>query len=209
MRRSLKAAAVCGICGPILFAGVVITLSFLELGFMLTLGWNPLTAPTRDWPSGLALGPAGLVMTAAFPACGLLLVLFSFGLHRGFQKTRAGPAASILLAVAGFAMCLLAFSTDPTNNAGPPTLHGLIHDAAFAVLGCMLLLSLAASGFAFRSRGKWTMAVFSWVTAVLIVPSFTAKGIVFYFFLAAFLAWCEAAAVQLLRSELGGVRVGT
>ena len=22
-----------------------------------SLGWNPLTAPTHEWPSGLALGP--------------------------------------------------------------------------------------------------------------------------------------------------------
>ena len=201
MCRLLKAAAVCGICGPILFAGVLVTLSFLEYGFMLTLGWNPLTAPTCDWPSGLALGPGGFVMTAAFPACGLLLVFFALGLRRGFRTARAGSTASILLALAGFAMCLLAFSTDPTNSAAPPTLHGLIHDAAFAVLGCTLLASLAAFGFAFRSRGKWTTAIFSWVTAALMVPSFTEKGIVFYFFLAAFLAWCEAAAVQLLRSD--------
>lgn len=84
MPRMLKTAAMCGIAGPILFAGVVVTLSFLERDFMLSLGWDPLTAPTRDWPSGLALGPGGFVMTGAFLASGLLLVFFAFGLRRIF-----------------------------------------------------------------------------------------------------------------------------
>ena len=66
MPRMVKAAAVCGIAGPILFAVAVAALSFLERDFMLTLGWDQLTAPTRDWPSGLALGPGGFAMTAAF-----------------------------------------------------------------------------------------------------------------------------------------------
>jgi hypothetical protein len=200
VRRAVKAAAVCGIAGPILFAGVVAALSFMERDFMFRLGWNPLTAPTRDWPSGLALGPGGIVMTAAFLSCGLLLGLFALGLRSRLRTAPAGSAASILLALAGSAMCLLAFPTDPTNSAAPATLHGRIHDAAFAVTGTALLASLACFGFAFCGRGKWVSAVFSWMTAALIVPSFTVKGIVFYFFLAAFLAWCEAQAVTLLRS---------
>ncbi len=202
----LKTAAMCGIAGPILFAGVVVTLSFLERDFLLSLGWDPLTAPTRDWPSGLALGPVGFAMTAAFPASGLLLVFFAFGLRRRFKTVPAGAAASILLAVAGLAMCLLAFATDPTNSAAPATLHGRIHDAAFAVTGVALLASLVCFGFAFRGDGRRAFAVFSWVAAALIVPSFTVKGIVFYFFPAVFLAWCEAAAVQLLRSGSGAIR---
>jgi hypothetical protein len=200
MRRMLKTAALCGIGGPILFAGVLVTLSFLEHDFMLTLGWNPLTAPTRGWPSGLALGPWGFVMTAAFIASGLMLVFFAFGLRHAFRAAPAGSTASILLALAGFAMTFLAFSTDPTKSAAPATWHGRIHDAAFIILGVALLASLVAFGFVFRTENKWhANAVISWVTAALIVPSFIVKGIAFYFFLAAFLAWCEADAVRLLR----------
>jgi hypothetical protein len=201
MFRAVKAAAVCGIAGPVLFAGVVGALSFTEREFMRALGWNPLTAPTHDWPSGLALGPGGIAMTAAFLSCGLLLGLFALGLRRSLRTAPAGSAASVLLALAGFAMCFLAFPTDPTNSAVPATLHGRIHDAAFAVTGSALLTSLACFGFAFRGLRKRVSVVFSWMTAALIVPSFTVKGILFYFFLAAFLAWCEAQAVMLLRSE--------
>ncbi|MGD0727743.1 MAG: DUF998 domain-containing protein [Spirochaetia bacterium] len=200
MRRLLKAAAFCGIGGPVLFAGVLAVLSFLEKDFMRALGWDPLTAATRDWPSGLALGPGGFVMTAAFIACGVLLLFFAFGLWQAFQAAPVSSAASIFLALAGLAMSFLAFTTDPTNSRAPATLHGRMHDAAFVVLGVTLLVSLVAFGFIFRTEKKWRAnMVVSWVTAALIVPSFIVKGIAFYFFLAACLLWCEAAAVRLLR----------
>jgi hypothetical protein len=97
-------------------------------------------------------------------------------------------------------MSFLAFSTDPTNPLAPATVHGRIHDAAFVFLGISLFASLAAFGLVFRGKEKWRAnAVISWVTAALIVPAFIVKGFAFYVFLAAFLAWSEAAAIQLLR----------
>jgi Protein of unknown function (DUF998) len=204
MGHALKTAAACGMGGPILFASVVAALTVRERGFMLTLGWDPLVAPTRDWPSGLALGPEGFVMTATFLVCGLILAFFVFGLLREFRSDKGGRTASIFLFLAGLAMCLLAFPTDPTNSAAPATLHGRLHDGAFATVGVALLASMAAFGFVFRRRGQWGTAIFSWGTAALIVPSFTVKGIVFYFFLAAFLAWSEVAALRLLRGGVGG-----
>jgi hypothetical protein len=197
-RSRLKAAAACGIAGPALFAGVLAALSLGEQGFMTTLGWNPLTAPTHDWPSGLALGPWGLVMSAAFVACGLGLGFFARALRAALPGAE-GRAASLLLALAGAAMVCLVFPTDPTDAGGPSTLHGRIHDASFVVLGAALVSAMAVFGFAFLRRGWRAHAVLSWVTVGLIVPSFTAKGLVFYFFLAAVLAWCEAAAVRVLR----------
>ena len=199
-RRTLKAAAVCGTAGPALFAAVLVVLTFLEKDFMHSLGWNPLTAVTRDWPSGLALGPFGFVMTAAFVAGGLALAFLAFGLWQAFQKSRIAGAASILLAFAGLAMSLLAFSTDPTSSRALPTLHGRVHDAAFAVFGAALSGSLVMFGVVFQAEaGPRARTVLSWITAALIVPSFLIKGITFYFFLALYMAWCETAGVMLLR----------
>jgi len=48
-----------GIIGPILLASTIITLTFIEYDFLLTLRWHPLYAPTTDWPSGLSLGEQG------------------------------------------------------------------------------------------------------------------------------------------------------
>src|SRR5208337_917275 len=183
--------------GPVVFAGVLAALSFLEKDFMYALGWNPVTALTHDWPSGLALGPLGPVMTAAFIACGLVLVFFAFGLRQAFRAAPAALAASMLLALAGAAMGFLAFPTDPTNSPLPPTLHGRIHDAAFVSLGITLMASFVAFGFVFRTGKKHGAGtIISWMTAALIVPAFAVKGIAFSFFLAASLAWCETAAIQ-------------
>jgi len=175
-------------------------LSFLEKDFMRALGWNPITAVTHDWPSGLALGPLGPVMTTAFISCGLVLVFFALGLRRAFHAAPAASAASVLLALAGLALSFLAFPTDPTNSLQPPSVHGRIHDAAFVSLGATLIPSLVAFGFIFRTgKTRWAATVISWATAALIVPAFAIKGITFYFFLAASLTWCEAAGIQLLR----------
>jgi hypothetical membrane protein len=181
-------------------AGVVTALTILPRDFMASLGWNPLTAPTRDWPSGLALGPLGLVMTLTFILCGILLVFFARGLRDAYRSARGGAAGSRLLALGGLAMALLAFPTDPTYRHLPLTWHGLLHDAALAVLGAALSLSLAAFGFSFRTAdGGRAMTIFSRITAALIVPAFAVMGLAFYAFLAVFLTWCFAAAISLLR----------
>ena len=196
-RVFVRAAAACGIAGPVLLASVLAVLSFLERDFMRTLGWNPLTAPTHDWPSGLALGPLGAVMTVTFVISGVMLMAFAWGLRETFPAPSAGRAASALLVAAGLAMTLLAFSTDPTDSAAPATLHGRIHDTAFVALGVSMLASLAVFAAVFLRR-KWRVnAVLSLVTCALIFPSFTVKGTVFYFFLAAALAWWEAAALRM------------
>jgi hypothetical protein len=200
MKRAMRAAVAAGTAGPLVFAGVVTALSILERDFMASLGWNPLAAPTRDWPSGLALGPLGLVMTLTFILCGVLLAVFARGMHDAYRSVRGGAPGSWLLALGGLAMALLAFPTDPTYRHLPLTWHGLLHDAAFAVLGAALSLSLAAFGFSFRTAGRGrAMMLFSWITAALIVPAFAVKGLAFYAFLAVFLTWCVAAALALRR----------
>ena len=52
----IKLAARAGLIGPFLFGGVVTTLTILKYDFLRSLGWDPIYAPTFDWPSGLALG---------------------------------------------------------------------------------------------------------------------------------------------------------
>ena len=66
MSGLIRAAAGAGTVGPLAFGLTVAGLSVAEYDFMRGLGWNPITAPTFDWPSGLALGPFGLLMTHAF-----------------------------------------------------------------------------------------------------------------------------------------------
>lgn len=74
-------------CGPVLFATVLLALSALQYDFMLGIGWRPLTDPAGAWPSGLALGPYGTVQVANFVVSGLLLALFALGFHLGVTDT--------------------------------------------------------------------------------------------------------------------------
>jgi len=135
-----RRAALAGIAGPVLFGGGLVVLTALQYGFMLRIGWEPLEDPSGAWPSGLALGPHGWVQDLDFAFSGALLAVFAVGLHRGITgSSKAGPA---LLFVAGVAMALLAFETDPIDRAGPRTLHGWVHDASFVLFVLALVPAL-------------------------------------------------------------------
>src|SRR5215212_6894380 len=125
----IKLASLAGMIGSVLFGGVLIALSVLEYGFMLGIGWRPLSNPSGAWPSGLALGPYGAAQVANFVVSGLLLCLFALGLHLEVATMRGStPLGPSFLFVAGVAMALMGSRTDPIETTGPRSLHGLIHD---------------------------------------------------------------------------------
>ena len=77
--------------GPILFAVVLTTLTIIKYDFLLSLGWDPINAPTFDWPSGLALGKYGFVMTATFIISGLLMFIFALRLKADLKPDSGLP----------------------------------------------------------------------------------------------------------------------
>lgn len=191
--RLVKLAAVVGIIGPILFAIVVTGLTVVQAGFMRSLGWNPL-GPVIDWPSGLALGPLGWVMTITFFVCGTLMAFFAFGLKLALEE----KLATTLLMLSGFAMMGLVFTTDPTLSSTSRTWHGLLHDAFFAVLGLTLMPGMLLLGGAFQRNENWkNLSLYTWSTLALIIPTFWLKGVFFYVFLLAILTWSEVVAFRL------------
>ena len=135
-----KSAALAGTVGSVLFGGVLIILTLIEYDFMRGLGWEPLGLSNTDWPSGLALGPQGYIMTAAFLINGVCVIFFAVGLLRALPSARTSRAAALLLVLAGVAMIGLASTTDPTIRTTPATLHGRIHDGCFVALGMTLFL---------------------------------------------------------------------
>ena len=136
---TVRAAAVAGMVGPALFAATLLALTVIQYDFMLGMGWRPLADPAGAWPSGLALGPHGWAQNASFVLSGTLLTLFAAGLHLGARGgSWIGP---VLLCLAGAAMALMGFETDPIQSPGPRTLHNLIHDLAFALFVLALLPS--------------------------------------------------------------------
>jgi hypothetical protein len=197
----IKSAALAGMSGPVLFGSVLHALSVLEHDFMLGIGWRPVANPAGAWPSGLVLGPYGALQVANFVVSGLLLGFFALGLHLGVTNGRGlPPLGPALLFMAGVAMALMGFETDPIMRVGPRNPHGLIHDAAFVIF---VLAFLAALFFLWRrlrddvcwqGHARYTLA-----TGILAVLLLLLPGVAYYLFLVTLLAWIEVTAIRLWR----------
>ncbi|MDQ3862082.1 MAG: DUF998 domain-containing protein [Actinomycetota bacterium] len=198
-----RAAALAGMVGPVLFAATLLALSAIQYHFMLKIGWRPLADPAGAWPSGLALGPYGWIQTANFVLSGVLLVLFAAGLHLETKDGRGSWMGSASLSVAGAAMALMGFDTDPIRRTGPRTLHGLIHDLAFALFVVALLAALYLLWWRFREDALWHHhARYTLATGVLATLLLPLPGVAYYLFIAVVLVWISTTGVKLWRSTL-------
>jgi len=196
----IKLAARAGLIGPLLFGVVLTKLTILKYDFLLSLGWHPLNDPTFDWPSGLALGAHGWIMTLTFIISGLMMTLFASGLRLSLPRSRVTLISTFTLSLAGLALAGLAFPTDPTTLADstPATWHGRLHDLSFVLLGLTLMPAMILLGFAFRNAEHWrNLALYTWVTVALALPAFWLKGAAFYAFMLVVLVWSEVVAMRL------------
>lgn len=194
----IKLAARLGLIGPILFGLVIFTLTIIKFDFLLSLGWHPIDDPTFDWPSGLALGDFGWIMTAAFIVSGWMMAIFASGLRLSLPHSPLSLISALALTFAGLALAGLAFTTDPTLQTTTRTWHGRLHDLSFVLLGLTLMPAMILFGFAFRQDARWKdLSVYTWLTVALALPTFWLKGAAFYIFLLAVLIWSEAIALRL------------
>lgn len=190
-------AARAGMIAPALFAIVVTGLTLAEARFMRSIGWEPF-GNVLDWPSGLALGPYGWFMTITFLVCGAMMAFFAYGLKLALQE----KLATTLLMLAGLAMIGLVFTTDPTIRSYPKTWHGILHDSFFGVLGVTLMSGMLLLGHVFQQEEEWkNLAIYTWGTLALVIPTFWLKGMAFYIFLSAILVWSEVIAFRLRSIE--------
>ncbi len=196
----VRAAAVAGIAGPALFAGALLALTLVQYQFMLGIGWRPLGDPAGAWPSGLALGPYGCAQVANFVLSGILLMIFAAGLHFGAADGRGSQIGPALLFVAGAAMALMGFETDPLQSTGPRTLHNLIHDLAFVLFVLTLLPAFFFLWQRFKEDALWRgHARYTLITGVLATLLLFLPGVAYYLFFAVVLAWFEVTAFRLRR----------
>ena len=187
--------------GPVLFTSILTTLTFVKYEFLLSLGWHPIKDPTFDWPSGLALGHFGWIMSLTFIVTGLIMTLFARRLFLDLKRTPASKLGAMLMAFAGLFLAALAFATDPTIRDYPATWHGRLHDLSFVLLGLTLFPAMIVLGFAFRADERWkSLSLYTWATLALAGPAFFVKGAAFYVFLLAILVWNEVAALRLMRN---------
>jgi hypothetical protein len=199
----VRVGAFAGMAGPVLFGAILVVLTAVQYDFMVEIGWQPLEDPANAWPSGLALGPYGWMQVLNFVVSGLLLMFLAVGLHLGVdgRDSRIGP---ILLFVAGAAMALMAFETDPILREGPRTLHGWIHDLAFALFVLALLPSFFFLWRRFRKDAPWrSHSRYTLATGVIATLSIFVPGVAYYLFIIVTLTWMEVTAVRLLRLSRG------
>lgn len=199
-RTRIRIAVVAGITGPLLLGSVITILTLLQRDFMTSIGWRP-DAPL-DWPSGLALGPYGWIMTATFLICGLGIIVFASGLRLRLPRGRLADICTWLLIAAGYGMIGLISPTDKTLRNTPATWHGRLHDSSFVIIGVTLMPAMILLGYLFLKDKHWNnLAVYTWITVALVVPTFWMKGFAFYIFLLAILVWCEVIVFRLWRLE--------
>ncbi len=197
-QQKIRLAACAGIIGPVLLGSVITILTIVERDFMTSIGWK-LRVPL-DWPSGLALGPHGWIMTLTFAISGILIIIFAAGLRFSLPPGRLTTISIWLLALSGVGMMGLISPTDKTIRTTPKTWHGILHDSSFVVIGLTLMPAMILLGFVFRKDERWkNLAVYTWVTVALAIPTFWIKFFAFYFFLLAILIWCEVMAFRLLK----------
>jgi hypothetical protein len=196
LKALIKTASLVGIIGPCLFGGVLILLTVLEYDFIRGLGWSLFGFATNIWPSCLALGRYGYILSGAFFLNGIVVFIFAMGLSKVLPRTAICRVATGFLMLAGIAMAGLTFLTDA--NRLPTTWHGQIHDGCFAALGCTLFPAMLVLGWVFRKTASWNhLSTYTWATAVLAIPTFALKGAAFYLFLAAVLSWTVIVARNL------------
>lgn len=195
-QQHIKIAALAGIIGPLLLGSVITILTIVERDFMSSIGWK-LNAPL-DWPSGLALGPYGWIMTLTFLLCGILIIIFASGLRLSLPSIRSASIATWLFFLTGIGLMGLVSPTDKTIRTTPRTWHGILHDGSFVVIGLTLMPAMIILGFVFLKDKLWkNLAIYTWVTVALAIPTFWMKGFAFYVFLLAMLVWCEVIAFRL------------
>src|SRR5215211_4102010 len=198
----IMSAAVAGTIGPVLFATAIFALSVLEYDFMLGIGWRPVADPAGAWPSGLALGPYGLLQDATFVVSGLLLALFSVGLSIGTTDGRSLPLGPALLFMAGIAMMLMAFETDPIHRVRPRSLHGLVHDAAFVLFILAMLTALFSLWRGFRKHLRWRgHAHYTLATGMLAMLLLPLPGVAYYLFIVTLLLWIFVTGLRLWSAQ--------
>ena len=200
----IKVGAFAGMVGPVLFGTILVVLTTVQYDFMVDIGWRPLEDPAGAWPSGLTLGPYGWAQVLNFIVSGLLLTLLAVGLHLEATSGRGSWVGPVLLLVAGAAMALMGFETDPILREGPRTLHGWIHDLAFALFVLALLPSFFFLWRRFRGDAPWQgHARYTLATGVIATLSIFLPSIAYYLFLTVVLAWMEVTAIRLWRLSSG------
>jgi hypothetical membrane protein len=195
----IRFAAICGMAAPLTFFGTVLLLGFLRPDY------SPVTQLMSEL--GVAGSPYAIVMNlAGLALTGILLIIYSTGIHAVLGKYRGGIPGSLLVAIVGLAFAGTAIFSCDTGCVAVTTageLHGL--------LGMIGMFAAAISAFflasAMRESGEWNRYwQYSLITGVVILllaflsPSFAdVRGLVQRLMVGTAFLWAGIIAIRLYR----------
>ncbi len=201
-----RALALAGVLAPILFAVVVLVLSVVEYDFARDLGWHPVRRTAAGWPSLLALGDVGWLLTATLACCGVLGVAFAVGLYGCTKGSGWSGVGAATLAVLAVAVGLEAFTTDPPGSLARTTWHGEIHAHAYPVVVVAALAAPVFLAVGLARDPRWRRyAAYSLAAACVLLTTLVLQversyaQLLEYPFFATLVLWLELLALRLLR----------
>ena len=203
-----RAGALAGIAAPLLFGVVVAALTVAEYDFATDLGWDPVRRTHVGWPSVLALGEDGWVLTAALACCGALGLAFAAGLAGAVRRTAWSTLGIAMLAIFSAGVGLESFTTDPPGSLARATWHGEVHDRVYPVVVVSAVAAPVFLGLAFAHDSQWRiLAVPTLATAVILITALVLQierryaQLLEYPFFATLLVWLELVAMRLWRAS--------
>jgi len=200
--NTLRVLAVCGIIAPVLFTGLVVIVSYLRPGY------NHMSQAISEL--GEVGAPNAIVQDVNFVLVGLLIIAFSFGLHRGIGEGRGskvGPALIIIFgAVASVGGGL--FRCDPgcVFESFVGVMHNLLGLTGFVamILGTIIISRRLKKDSLWQSYSSYS--IITGILAIIFLILFIMASNVFpewrglfqRLFVGVIFLWIEIMAIRLL-----------
>jgi hypothetical membrane protein len=158
----LIAAGICGVAGPLIFAGLIFVLGALYPGYS-HVSQTVSVIGAADAPQKVKV----VMNTIGFPLLGLTVLVFAAGIECGFKGKRAARAGSSLLAASGVAIMMIGiFNADPGDI--DVSWRGMTHTAFTVISSVTFGIAPAFIGLALSSDVKWkAYAAYSYATAIV------------------------------------------
>jgi hypothetical protein len=137
------------VLGTVLLAATFLVLTIAQRDYLRSQHWSPVHRTPTEWPSLLATGPHGWLLSATFATSALLMGVFALSMARyalAVSTTqRRFVVAGVLLAAIG--LVGIAFPADPAT-AQTTSWHARVHNSAYPLIPLGVLITMLAGATA-------------------------------------------------------------
>jgi hypothetical protein len=141
--RRLAAAAGFGLVT--ILVSVMLVLTIVQRHYLTAIGWSPVHRSPVEWPSLLATGPHGWLMSAAFTLAAALALVLAWAVltgQRGWVRRCVG--VGLLLAAVGLAA--VAFPADAPGSA-TASWHATVHNSLYPLIPLGAIVATTAGSW--------------------------------------------------------------